>query len=177
MDWIFDGWGPIAEVLGSGLVMYVLVIVSVRLAGKRSTAKMNNFDWIVTLAIASIVASTVVSPSTTVAQGIAAVAVLLVAQMVTTWATSRSGAVARLIQPAPTLVVHDGRYLRDRMRAQRVTEHEVRAALRSNGYAALDDVHAVVLESDGNLTMLAADDRDHEILRDVVGAEPHPGRG
>jgi uncharacterized membrane protein YcaP (DUF421 family) len=64
--------------------------------------------------------------------------------------------VERLVKSEPVLLYRSG-FVRGAMRRARVTEDEVRQAARSSGKASLDDVAAVVLETDGSFSTLPAD--------------------
>ena len=134
-------------------VFYPLLIVVLRLGGKRTLAKMNAFDFVVTVAIGSITASTLLSDSA-VADGVAAVAALVALQAVVTWLSVRSDRFEALVKSRPTLVLHDGRFLDGPMRAERVTREEVRGAIRNASFAGVDGIAAVVLESDGRFSVL-----------------------
>jgi uncharacterized membrane protein YcaP (DUF421 family) len=61
-----------------------------------------------------------------------------------------------MVKSEPTLLLHRGELLEDRLRSQRVTEGEVRQAVRSHGIGGLESVDAVVLETDGTLSVIPA---------------------
>ncbi|HVM69540.1 MAG TPA: YetF domain-containing protein [Gaiellaceae bacterium] len=151
--WIGD-WSAFLGVLVKAPVAYVALIVFLRISGKRSLAQLNLFDWVVTVALGSTVATMVLSPSVSLAEGTLALAVLLALQWAVAWTQTRSRAFGRLIRSEPTLLAHDGRLLHDRMRAERVNEQDVLQALRQSGHARLEEVRAVVLETNGSLSVL-----------------------
>lgn len=151
---LFDSWASLGKVLLSAALTYPLLIVVLRIGGKRTLAKMNAFDFVVTVAIGSIVASTLLSTAP-VANGVGAVAALVALQALVTWGSVRSDRFEGLVKSRPTLVFHDGRYLDRPMRRVRVTREEVRGAIRGSGRAGTDGVAAVVLESDGAFSVLA----------------------
>jgi uncharacterized membrane protein YcaP (DUF421 family) len=99
---------------------------------------------------------------------------------VVSWATTRSATIEHVVNGEPALLFHRGRFLRDSMREQRVTEHEMLAAARLEGMASLEEVEAIVLETDGEFSIVHATDKRHgSTLRDVPGAgrrEPRPPR-
>lgn len=150
---LFDSWASLGKVLLSAALTYPLLILVLRLGGKRTLAKMNAFDFVVTVAIGSIVASTLLSTAPVV-DGVGAVAALVALQATVTWLSVRSDRFEALVKSEPTLVFHDGRYLDGPMRAERVTREEIRGAIRGAGHAGTDGVAAVVLESDGGFAVL-----------------------
>ncbi|MCE6949472.1 DUF421 domain-containing protein [Cereibacter sphaeroides] len=150
----FDSWAGVARVLVVGLAAYGLLIVMLRASGKRTLSKMNAFDLVVTVALGSTLATVLLSPSVPLVEGVAALALLVYLQYAITWLSVRVPAVQDLVKSEPTLLLHEGRLLDGALKRQRVTQDEVRAALRQGG---LDDpaaARSVVLETDGSLTVI-----------------------
>ncbi|WP_239163615.1 DUF421 domain-containing protein [Paractinoplanes rishiriensis] len=138
------------------VLVYPLLIVFLRVSGKRTLAKMNAFDLIVTVALGSTLATILLSKDVSLAEGAAALVMLVVLQLVMTWLAVRFGAVRRLLKSEPTVLLRDGSMLTDAMRAQRVTEGEIRQSVRSQGIGDLALVAAVVLETDGSFSVIAS---------------------
>jgi len=153
---LFGSWEAVGRILVVGVLAYAALVLLLRGFGKRSLAKMNAFDFVVTVALGSILASVVVSKDVPLADGLAAFAVLLVAQYAVSWASVRWAAVRRAVKSEPTLLLFQGRLLPDALRAQRVNAEEVRAVLRGHGMARVEDAYAVVLETDGSFSVLSA---------------------
>ena len=143
-------------ICSKGVAGYLLLIVFVRLSGKRSTSKMNNFDWIVTVAVGSVFASTVLLDDVSLLGGAFAMALLVALQFLLTLATSRSEAVRRAVLAPPALLFFRGEFLTQAMRRERVSHQEIVAAIRESGHADCDGC-AVVLESNADLSVLSVD--------------------
>ena len=150
----FDDWTGIFRTVVVGVAAYLGIIAFVRLSGKRSLAQMNAFDWIVTVALGSTLATILLSRDVALAEGLTAFAVLIGLQFVLTWLSVRTGIVSRLVKSEPTLLAFRGRFRDDALRTQRVNEVEVLQAVRQHGFASLADVHAVVLETDGTFSVI-----------------------
>ena len=166
--WFFDGWDSVARVAACAPVVYALVIAGVRVSGKRSTSQMNNFDWIVTVAIGSVVGSAMVLEDVAVVTAVVAVGILLGLQYAVTSATSRWAWAQGAVQATPTVLLYRGAFQDAALRAERVTEQEVMAAIREAGLAGSDAVHAVVLETDASLSVVPTpDDADVTCLDDL----------
>jgi len=164
----FQGWFGLVRVLVVGTLAYVSLILLLRTSGKRTLSKMNAFDFIVTVALGSTLATTLLSKSTALAEGILAFALLIALQYVITWSSVRSRRIEKIVKADPTLLYFGGRFLGKSLRSQRVTEAEVRAAVRSQGLPNLESAAAVVLETDGSMTVLkSADDENYSSLSDV----------
>ncbi|PRP99281.1 DUF421 domain-containing protein [Enhygromyxa salina] len=155
---LFDGWDTLARTVTLGVLGYASLVVILRVAGKRTLAKMNAFDLVVTIALGSTLATLLLSKDTPLAQGVVGLLVLIGLQFVISWASVRVRWVRRIVSSEPTLLLYRGGYLPGMLRRSRVTTEEVRAAVRSAGHAAIEQVHAVVLETDGSFSVIAQDD-------------------
>lgn len=167
----FDNWADLVRVVVKGVLAYGGLIVVLRVSGKRTLSKMNAFDLVVTVALGSTLATVLLSKSVALAEGLLAFAVLVALQFIVTWSSARSSVVSRLVKNEPKLLFYEGRYLRDAMRAERLTEEEVEAAVRQQGIANLEKVGAAVLETDGSVTVVPrqADLGSASALRRVSG--------
>lgn len=150
----FQGWSGLLRVVVVGLLAYVGLVFLLRVSGKRTLSKMNAFDFVVTVALGSTLATVLLSSDVALAEGILAFALLIYLQFAITWASARSDRLQALVKAEPSLLFHDGRMLPSALRRERVTEAEVEAAIRSQGYVALEEVGAVVLETDGTFSVL-----------------------
>ena len=166
----FDSFSVLGRTLVVGVLAYLALILLLRVSGKRTLSKMNAFDFVITVALGSTLATVLLSTSVALARGVLAFAVLIFLQLAITWLSVRSPAVRRLVKAEPTLLLHRGRLLRGAMKSERVTEDEVLAALRAQGIAAIEDVEAVVLETDSSFSVVPkpAGDSDSS-LSNVAG--------
>lgn len=176
----FDSWDVLLRTAIIGVSGYVGLILLLRISGKRTLSKMNAFDLIVTVALGSTLASLLLSKEVALAQGMVAFALLISLQFVVTWSSVRVGWIRRAVTGEPALLVHRGQLLPRALRKARVTEDEVRAAVRSAGLAALEDAEALVLETDGSFSVVQrSGDRGSSSLKDFdIGpapAEPNSG--
>ncbi len=151
----FDTWAALIRIVVVGVLAYVGLVFLVRASGKRTLSKMNAFDLVVTVALGSTLATVLLSKTVALAEGVLAFAVLILLQFAVTWASMRSSMVRRLVKNEPKLLVYGGRFLRDAMESERVTESEVLAAVREQGMGDLEAVGAAVLETDGNVTVIS----------------------
>jgi uncharacterized membrane protein YcaP (DUF421 family) len=170
--WLFNGWAELGRLALVGTLAYAGLVLLIRLSGERTLAKMNAFDLVVTVALGSTLATILLSRDVALVEGLVAFALLIALQFAITWSSVRSKKVRRLVKAEPTLLLYRGELLRSALRAQRVTEGEVPQALRAQGFTALQDAEAVVLETDGSFTALPrAGDGDHSTLAGVAGAQ------
>ncbi|AJY44791.1 DUF421 domain-containing protein [Martelella endophytica] len=151
---LFESWSGVARVLVIGPLAYVALVLMLRVSGQRTLSKLNAFDLVVTVALGSVLATVMLSRSVPLAEGAAALALLILLQFFITFFSVRWPAFDRLVKSEPALVFRDGRFLVDAMRRQRLTEDEVRSAIRAAGENEVDAIAAVILETDGSLSVV-----------------------
>jgi uncharacterized membrane protein YcaP (DUF421 family) len=137
-----------------GIFAYAGLVVLLRISGRRTLSKMNAFDFVVTVALGSTLATILLNSDVALAEGLLAFAVLIGLQFLITWSSVRVSWVRKLVTGEPILLVFRGEMLGDAMRSARVTGDEVRAAVRSAGLSAIQDADAVVLETDGSFSVM-----------------------
>lgn len=170
---LFDSWMGLARVVLVSLAAYAALVLVLRLSGKRSLAKLNAFDLVVTVALGSTLATVLLAKDVALAEGALAFAMLAGLQYAVARASVRWRRFEKLVRSEPRLLARDGRYLDDAIHAERVTRAEVDQALRKSGVGRIADVAAVVLETDGSFSVIRrdGDDGDLTALRSVSGAE------
>jgi uncharacterized membrane protein YcaP (DUF421 family) len=163
----FTGWEPIGRAVLFSAIAYVAVIALIRMLGHRTISKMNPGDFIVTVAVGSVAASLILHGDISLAQGLAALTTLLGLQFVTERTTSRSETLRQAADGRPVLLAYQGQFLHENMKRQNIHEEDIYAAAREHGIGRLGDLHAVVLEVDGQFSVIAAKDGGDDMLKDV----------
>ncbi len=151
----YDDWQGLLRVVTVGGCAYVALIALLRVSGKRTLAKLNAFDFVITIALGSTLATVLLSSSVALAEGVTALALLVGLQFAVTWTSVRSRRIRRLVRSDPTLVIYRGQLLHEALRRERVTEEEIRQVLRQQGQASVDTVAALVLETDGSFALVS----------------------
>ena len=173
----FAGWEPIGRVLTVGVLAYIGLVMLLRISGKRTLSKMNAFDLVVTVALGSTLATILLSKETALLEGMAALGLLIALQLVVTWSSMRAKWVSRIVKSEPALLLHRGEFLDGALHRERVTREEILAAIRGSGAAAIDEVSAVVLETDGSLSVVSQGDtlQAFSAFASVSEARTNPG--
>jgi uncharacterized membrane protein YcaP (DUF421 family) len=151
----FDAWQGLGRVVTVGVLAYAALVLVLRVAGNRTLSKLNAFDFVVTVGLGSTLATILLNKDVVLVEGIVAFSVLVGLQYAVSWTSVRWSFFSKLVTSEPILVVHRGQFLRDAMRRARIMEAEILAVLRGQGVARIEDVHTVVLESDGSLSVVA----------------------
>lgn len=152
---LFDSWYGLLRVIVVGVLAYCALVAVLRVSGKRTLAKMNAFDFVVTVALGSTLATVLLSKGVALVEGVLAFIVLASLQFIVAWSSRQSETVEKLAKSSPRILLADGEFLEPALREERVTDDEVRAAVRGAGYGDLASVAAVVLETDGSLSVIS----------------------
>lgn len=155
---LFGGWSSVGHIVLQAGIFYLIIVAALRIAGQRALAKMSGYDMIVTVALGSLVANIATATDITVADGFAAVVTFLVLQQITSWLQARSKAVHHVVRQRPQVVLWNGRFMDDELRKASVTEDEVRAAIRRTGVLSISQIQCVVLENDGEWSVIRRSD-------------------
>ncbi|MCF7701881.1 DUF421 domain-containing protein [Loktanella sp. M215] len=155
---LFQNWSGLARTLIVGVLAYPALLIMLRISGKRTLAKLNAFDLIVTVALGSTLASILLSESVALAEGLLALAVLIGLQWIVAWSSVRSSTVAELVRSDATLLVRDGAICRGALHRERITEVELMTVIRQSAASAIENASAVILETDGSFSVIARED-------------------
>ena len=165
----FDGWAELGRVAALGVLAYAGLVLILRISGKRTLSKMNAFDFVVTVALGSTLATALLSTGVALLEALLAFATLAGLQAAVAWWSVRSPRVRALVKSEPALLARRGQLLADAMRRERVSESEVLQAVRNAGRTSLKDAEAVILETDGSFSVVAGGEHGGEALLAVRG--------
>ena len=147
----FNGWnGPLRVVLIAPIA-YVILVLFLRIAGKRTLTKLNAFDLVITVALGSTLATQILSRDTPILDGALAFAMLIGLQWLVTFTSVRVRWFRTLVRSEPTVLFADGTLRQEALRRERITESELLQGVRASGSDGLDQVDAVYLQTDGSL--------------------------
>ena len=153
-EWFFDDIDNLLRVGLSCLVFYIIGIIASKLAGLRSFSTFSTFDFLITLAMGALLATTITSREVSIVEGTVALTGLYVLQTLVARARQKWGFVKKWVDNPPVLLMLDGRVLYDNLRHVKITEDELKAKLRQQDIQNYQQVKAVVLESSGDISVL-----------------------
>ncbi|MEB8386750.1 DUF421 domain-containing protein [Rhodobacteraceae bacterium KMM 6894] len=167
--------GPYIDALLKGAVLSVIglgwIILLVRVVGLRSFSKMTNFDFVMTVAMGSLLAGASQSQEWPgFVQTLTAMACLFAVQYTVSRLRRWSPRLDALVQNTPVLLMKDGVILNDALTKTRVAEEDLIAKLREANALELSVVRAVVLETTGNISVLHGDHVDEALFKGVAPA-------
>ena len=139
-------------------VIYLLVLIGVRLSGKREVGQMTPFDLTLLLLLSNSVQNAMTGPDTSLLGGAVAAATLLILNYFVANLSGGSRRFRKLVEGEPSLLIHDGKIIDSHMARERVSMDELHRALREHGLNSCDQVALAVLEVDGSISCLKYDE-------------------
>jgi uncharacterized membrane protein YcaP (DUF421 family) len=165
---LFNNIESLLRILILGVLAYAGLIVILRVSRKRTLSKMNAFDFVVTIALGSTLATILLNKNVTLADGLVAFALLIFLQFIITWLSVRFSKFQSFVKSEPTLLFYQGEFLWKAMKVERFTKEEIIASMRQSGQNYLEEVEAIVLESDGSLSVIPAKGQgQHPVIEGV----------
>ncbi len=147
------------ELVVRSVVVYALFLAALRLSGKRELGQFTIFDLALVLLAANALQPAITGPDASVAGAAVIIATLFVLNHAVAVARARSAFVRRLLDPRPTTVARDGRWLDDAIDGEDLSVDDLAAALREHGLESIDEVRLAVLEQDGSISVVPRDGR------------------
>lgn len=168
----FDSWADIGRILLVGSAAYALLVVVLRVSGKRTLSQLNIFDFIVTVAFGSTLATILLNSDVSWTEGAFALALLAGLQFMVAFASSRRPGFRESITSRPALLFKDGEILEAELRRNRLTKSELLQAARMQGNGDLSQIAAIVLETNGKVSIISTQKYgDGTALENVLGPE------
>jgi uncharacterized membrane protein YcaP (DUF421 family) len=158
MQAFFPGVSILLQIIVRTGVIYLLVLIGVRLSGKREVGQMTPFDLTLLLLLSNSVQNAMTGPDTSLAGGAVAASTLLVLNYVVGGFSGANRHFRKLIEGQPSLLVHDGKVIESHMDREHVSMDELHRALREHGIHSCDQVALAVLEVDGSISCLKYDE-------------------
>ncbi len=146
---------PWWEFVLRGLVVYGFLLITLRLTGKRQVGQLAPFDLVLLLVLSNAVQNSMNAGDNTVASGFILVGTLLAVNGLMGWITWRSKRVEILIEGRPQILVHNGALDEAVLAKERITRHELMAAVRQAGLSDIADVRVAILETNGRINVIA----------------------
>lgn len=155
---VFPGGHVLAQIVLRTGVIYLLVLIGVRLSGKREVGQMTPFDLTLLLLLSNSVQNAMTGPDTSLTGGAVAAATLLILNYLIANLSGMNRRFRRMIEGQPSLLVHDGKVIESHLAKEHVSMDELHRALREHGINSLHEVALSVLEVDGSISCLKYDE-------------------
>jgi uncharacterized membrane protein YcaP (DUF421 family) len=152
---------PWWEFLLRALVVYVFLLILLRLTGKRQVGQLAPFDLVLLLVLSNAVQNSMNGGDNSITAGIILASTLVLLNYSVGWMTHRSKRLEGIVEGHPLVLIHNGHVYRDVMEQEKVTQHELDAALREAGCSSISEVHFAVMETNGKITVQPRNNKGH----------------
>ncbi|WP_231425276.1 MULTISPECIES: DUF421 domain-containing protein [Pedobacter] len=149
----FKDWTSVFHVIICAVISFIALFIFIRISGKRTLAKLNAFDFVVTVTLGSTLSSMILKKVPLV-EGSAGLIVIILLQYTLALLAKRSHKLEKIINSTPTLVFYDGNFIDEAMDKEVITKEEIYAEIRKYRLHKMDDVQAVVMELNGTFTVV-----------------------
>ncbi|MGK7393818.1 MAG: DUF421 domain-containing protein [Candidatus Cyclobacteriaceae bacterium M3_2C_046] len=151
-----------------GIVTYIAIVLLLKMAGKRTLANMNALDFIITVAIGSAYGRILTAQTITISEAVVAFLVLVSIQIGVSKLEVVYRKFGKFMMPAPKILYYKGEYQIRQMKKERINKRDLLAVLRKKSFTSLDQVDAIVLESNGQFSIIGKTDKEIETLKDLT---------
>ncbi len=153
-NWITVTPAVLGKVVISILFIFTCIIIITRISGLRTFAKMSSFDFASTIAIGSILASIVLNSDQSLVKGAIALGGIIAFQSLFALLIRKSDRFKKIATNTPILLIQDGQIMYKNLAATNMGEDDLIAKLREANVFNLNEVHAAILESTGDVSIL-----------------------
>ena len=153
---------PWWELIFRVVIIYGFLLGLLRLSGKRQVGQLAPFDLVLLLVLSNSVQNAMNGGDNSVPAGLISAGALVLMNYFVGLATYKSKRLEALVVGRPELLIHNGRLFSDAMEREKLTRHELNAALRAAGCACVEEVHFAVLENNGVISVQPKKERSIE---------------
>ncbi len=150
----FDNWHSLTRTFVITIMAYICMVLLLRISGKRTLSKMNAFDFIITVALGSSLATVALNKAVPLADGALAFALFIFLQYLITWLSVRIKWVKNLVTSQPVLLLYKGELIKETVQKERITIEEIHLSAREKGFQKLKDIDLMILETTGEITVV-----------------------
>ncbi|MEJ2880464.1 DUF421 domain-containing protein [Pedobacter sp. GR22-6] len=164
---LFKNWESVWHVALCSILAYFILFLFIRISGKRTLAKLTAFDFVVTVTLGSTLSSMMLG-KVTMLEGTVAMAIIIGLQYLLAWTARESETLEKVINSSPTMVFYRGVFLEEAMKKEVLTHEEIYAEIRKFRMLDVDQVVAVIMELNGELTVIKkTESSNHTSLDDI----------
>ncbi|WP_294276787.1 DUF421 domain-containing protein [uncultured Chryseobacterium sp.] len=149
----FENWTHVWHMALMTVISFMALFILIRISGKRTLAKFNAFDFIVTVALGSVLAFMMLA-KITFTEGLVVLLLIIGLQYLFARLSRASDTMDQVLNASPRLLFYKGQYLKDNMKKEAITEEEISAVIRQEGIAKFEDVLAVVIEPNASVSVI-----------------------
>lgn len=144
---------PWWEFILRAVVVYTFLLFALRMTGRRQIGQLSPFDLILLLIISNAVQNSMNGGDNSLLGGLISALALVLLNYSASWLTYRSKSASRIIEGQAELLIHNGVIFEKTLEEEKITRHDLNAAIRKAGCATVAEVHFAILETNGAITV------------------------
>ena len=148
------------------IVLYIIVLIVMRLMGKREIGQLQPFELAISIMIADLASIPMTDPGTPIFNGIIPILGLLIMHLLISMINLKSSKAREIICGRPSILIYRGKIDEKNLRKERFTINELEERLRGNNVINLGDVEYAILETSGQVTVIQKPDKRNTIPQD-----------
>ena len=156
-------------------ILYLIVLIALRLMGKREIGQLQPYELVITMMIADLASVPMQDIGIPLFHGIVPILALLLGQIVLSYINIKSGWMRRILCGEPTVLIQKGKIMEDRLKKQRYTVDGLMEELRSNGIFSLEEVEYAILETSGQISVIKKPEKDPVSKEDINAQVTYTG--
>lgn len=145
---------PWWEFVVRGLVVYIMLLILLRIVGRKSISQMTPFDLVLLLILSNAVQNSMNGGDNSLVGGLIIAFVLVASNELINYLVIKNKGLAILVEGKPEILVHNGKVFRKLMQKERITDDDLKMALRMNGLMNLEEVEYAIIESTGHISVI-----------------------
>jgi uncharacterized membrane protein YcaP (DUF421 family) len=145
--------------------VYLFIILALRLLGKTELAQLSITDLIFVLLISNAVQNAMVGSDTSLGGGILAASVLFILNLIFKKLKYKFPSIKKVMEGEPVILIHKGKLLEENCRKNNITKDELLQAIREHGSSSIEEVDSLILEADGNISVVSNEYKHHSVRR------------
>ena len=164
-----------AVILLRTVLMYGVILLAVRLMGKRQVSQLQNSELVVTLLLSELAVLPIQEEDTPLWMGLVPMGALVLCELLASFSMLKSGRFRKLVCGSPTVVIQRGEILQKQMRRLRMTTEDLLEQLRQNNVFYLDEVAYAIIETNGMMSVIKYPESDPLTPKQAGVAAPFAG--
>jgi uncharacterized membrane protein YcaP (DUF421 family) len=156
---------PYIHIIISTTGVYLFIVVALRVLGKTELAQLSITDLIFVLLISNAVQNAMVGSDTSLGGGILAASVLFVINFIFKKLKYKFPKLRKVLEGEPVILIHNGKMIESNCQKNGITKEELLQAIREHGSHTIEEVDSLILETDGNISVVSNEYKHHSIRR------------
>ena len=151
------------------VILYILVIIAIRMMGKRQVGELEPTELVVTIMISELASIPMQETGVPLISGIIPILTILVLEVGFSFIELKNKKLRRILKGKPSVLIYEGKIVNDEMKKIRFNRDDLMEELRQAGYANIGDVRYGILETNGRLSVIPQKNKEPLVQKDIPG--------